>query len=149
MHESKSHLLILTTHLHTLMNTITADDDNIPEHLTRLKHCWDQLSLFGDTNYRVSEFLFKRIIASLLLESWDQFTDQYVASQLDFVDMDPRKHIDTQRLIGILKQEYEQRQSRKPGAIKFSKQALSAQTGRRDNFRPSLASRITGTTYNQ
>jgi hypothetical protein len=61
--------------LRTLMNTIAADDDNIPEHLTKLKHCWDQLCLSGDTNYRVSEFLFKRIIASSLPESWDQFTD--------------------------------------------------------------------------
>lgn len=41
MHESKSHL-ILTTHLRTLMNTIAADDDNIPEHLTKLKHCRDR-----------------------------------------------------------------------------------------------------------
>jgi gag-polypeptide of LTR copia-type len=148
MHESKSHL-ILTTHLRTLMNTIATEDDNIPEHLTKLKHCWDQLSLFGDTNYRVSEFLFKRIIASSLPESWDQFTDQFVAGQLDFVDTDPRKHIDSQQFIGILKQEYERRQSRNPGAIRFSKQALFSQNGRRDNARPSLHSRITGTTYNQ
>ena len=148
MHESKSHL-ILMTHLRMLMNTIARDEDNIPEHLTKLKHCWDQLSLFGDTNYKVSEFLFKRIIASSLPESWDQFTDQYVAGQLDFVDTDPRKHIDTQQFLGILKQEYERRQSRKSGATKFSKQALFSQNGRHDNVRPSLASCINGNTYNQ
>jgi len=110
MHESKSHL-ILTTHLRTLMNTIAAEDDNITEHLTKLKHSWDQLSLFGDDNYRVSEFLFKRIIASSLPESWDHFTDQFVAGQLDLVDTDPRKYIDTQQFIGIIKQEHERRLS--------------------------------------
>ena len=72
MHKSKSHL-ILTMHLCTLMNTTAAEEDNIPEHITKLKQCWDQLSLFGDTNYCVSKFLFKRIITSSLPESWDQF----------------------------------------------------------------------------
>ena len=65
MHESTSHL-ILTTHLCTLMNTTAAEGDNITEHISKLEQCWDQLSLFGDTNYRVSEFLFKCIIASSL-----------------------------------------------------------------------------------
>ena len=82
-------------HLCTLMNTVAAEDNNIMEHLTKLKHSWDQLSLFRDDNYQVSKFLFKHIIASSLPESWDQFTDQYVAGQLDLIDTDPRKHIDT------------------------------------------------------
>ena len=148
MHESTSHL-ILTTHLRTLMNTTAAEDDNIPEHISKLKQCWDQLSLFRDTNYRVSEFLFKRIIASSLPESWDQFTDQFVAGQLDFVDTDPKKNIDNQQFIGYIKQEYERRQSCKSGATsgKSSEQALFAHG--RDNAKPPLASRITGNTYNQ
>jgi hypothetical protein len=68
MHKFKSHL-ILTTHLCMLINTTAAEDDNVTEHISKLKHCWDQLSLFGDMNYRISEFLFKRIIASSLPES--------------------------------------------------------------------------------
>ena len=147
MHESTSHL-ILTTHLRTLMNTTAVEDDNIPNHISKLKQCWDQLSLFGDTNYCVSEFLFKRIITSSLPESWDQFTDQFVAGQLDFVDTDPKKNIDNQQFIGYIKQEYERRQSRKLGAItgKSSEQALIAHG--RDSARPPLASRITGNSYN-
>jgi len=123
MHKSKSHL-ILTTHLRMLMNTIAAEDDNITEHLTKLKLSWDQLSLFGDDNYCVSEFLFKHIITSSLPESWDQFTDQYVAGQLDLVDTDPRKHINMQQFIGIIKQEHKRRQLRKPVASKLPEQAL-------------------------
>ena len=146
MHESKSHL-ILTTHLRMLMNTTAAEDDNITEHLTKLKHYWDQLSLFGDKNYRVSEFLFKRIIASSLPESWDQFTDQFVAGQLDFVDTDPRKHIDTQQFIGIIKQEHERRQSRKPMASKLQEQAMYTQG--RGNAKLPLASWISGNANDQ
>jgi hypothetical protein len=151
MHESKSHL-ILTTHLCTLMMTIATDDDNIPDHLTKLKQCWDQLSIFRDTNYRVSKFLFKCIIASSLPNSWDQFTDQYVTSQLDFVDTDPRKLIDSQQLISIIKQEYEHQLSHKPGAIKFpgSEQALYSGTQTRcNNTHPSLTSHISSHAYNQ
>jgi len=141
MNESKSHL-ILTMHLRTLMNTIAAEDDNITEHLTKLKHSWDQLSLFGDDNYCVSEFLFKRIIASSLPESWDQFTDQYVAGQLDLVDTDPRKHIDTQQFIGIIIQEHERRRSRKPLASKLPNQAFLSLG--RDTSKLLLANRISG-----
>ena len=141
MHESKSHL-ILTMHLRILMNTITVEDNNITEHLTKLKLSWDQLSLFSDDNYHVSKFLFKRIIASSLPESWDNFTDQFVAGQLDLVNTDPRKHIDTQQFIGIIKQEHKCRQSHKPMASKLPKQALLSL--RRDTSRLPLASRISG-----
>jgi len=146
MHESKSHL-ILTTHLRTLMNTVATEDENITEHLTKLKHSWDQLSLFGDDNYRVSEFLFKCIIASSLPESWDQFTDQYVAGQLDLIDTDPRKHIDMQQFIGIIKQEYERRQSCKPAVSKLPEQALLSL--RRNTSRLPLASCISGNANSQ
>ena len=40
MHESKLHL-ILTMYLRTLMNTVAAEDDNITDHLTKLKKSWD------------------------------------------------------------------------------------------------------------
>jgi len=145
-HESKSHL-ILTTHLCTLMNTTAAEEDNIPEHIAKLKQCWDQLSLFSDTNYCVSKFLFKQIIAFSLPESWDQFTDQFVAGQLDFVDTDPRKHINTQQFIGILMQEYKRRKSRKLGVSKLPKQALLS-LGCNTN-RLLLANRISGNPNNQ
>ena len=38
MHESTLHL-ILTTHLHTLMNTTTAEGNNITDHISKLKQC--------------------------------------------------------------------------------------------------------------
>jgi len=146
MHKSTLHL-ILTTHLCTLMNTTVAEGDNIIEHISKLKQGWDQLSLFGNMNYRVSKFLFKHIIASSLLESWDQYTDQFVTGQLDFIDTDPKKNIDNQQFIGILKQEYERQESCKPRATKSSEQALIAYG--RNNARPPLASRISGNMYNQ
>jgi len=98
-------------------------------------------------NYRISEFLFKHIIASSLPESWDQYTDQFVAGQLDFVNTDPKKNINNQQFIGILKQEYERCQSCKSRATKSSEQALFAHG--HDSAKPPLASWITSNTYNQ
>ena len=145
IHKSKSHL-VLTMHLHTLMMTITTEESDITEHLTKLKNCWDQLSLFGDTNYRISEFLFKCIIVSSLPESWDQYTDQFVAGQLDFVDTDPRKHVDIQQFIDFIKQEYKHRLSRKSRVVKTPEQALYVQC---NNAKALLTSCISGNASNQ
>ena len=65
-----------------------------------------------------------------------------VAGQLDFIDTDPRKNIDTQQFIGILKQEHECQQSQKPGAARFSEQALLSLEC--DYKKSSLANRISG-----
>ena len=146
IHESKSHL-ILTMHLRMLMNTVAAEDDNIIEHLIKLKHYWDQLSLFRNKNYCMSEFLFKHIIASSLSESWDQFTDQFVAGQLDFIDTDPKKHMDMQQFIGIIKQEHKHRQLRKPMANKLPEQAMYTQGC--SNAKLPLASWISGNANDQ
>jgi len=95
----------------------------------------------------MSKFLFKHIITSSLPESWDQFTDQFVASQLDFVDTNPRKHIDMQQFIGIIKQEHKHRQLCKPAASKLPEQAMYIH--RRDNAKLPLASQISGNAHNQ
>src|SRR5260221_265821 len=105
MHKSTSYL-IATDNFRSLM-TCANEGENISNHLTKLKYYWDQLILFGNQNYHISDSLFKRIIASSLPSSWDLFTYPYVSSPLDEIDIDPRKHIDSQQLIGVIKQEYE------------------------------------------
>jgi gag-polypeptide of LTR copia-type len=91
----------------TSLATTFAEGGDMYEHLTKLKHIWYQLDLFGDQNYHISDSLFKHIIASSLPPSWDQFTDLYVSCE---VDTDPRKQIDSQQFIGILIHESEHRQ---------------------------------------
>jgi len=73
---AQSHL-VLTTHLHVLMNTITTKDDNLPGHL---KHYWDHSNFFADTICCMSEFLSKciQVIASSLLEFRDHITNQFI-----------------------------------------------------------------------
>src|SRR5260221_9106263 len=107
MHKLMSYL-IATDNFRSLM-TRANEGENISDHLTKLKYYWDQLILFGDQNYHISDSLFKRIIASSLPSSWDQFTVPYVSSRLDEIDIDPCKHIDSQQLIGIIKQEYKRK----------------------------------------
>jgi hypothetical protein len=85
--------LILTGHLHALISLINQEGTNIVEHLYQLKYCWDQLWKFGDKNYCISKTLFKGLIASSLPPSWDQFTNPYVAGQLDEEMTDPEKLI--------------------------------------------------------
>ena len=53
---------------------------------------WDQLSLFGDKHYDISEFVFKNAIATFLPYSWDalRFALQYFAGQIDIVEAGQR-----------------------------------------------------------
>ena len=65
IHESTNRL-VLTGHLRALVALTNQEGTNIVDHLYRLKYCWDQLRKFGDKNYRISETLFKGLIASSL-----------------------------------------------------------------------------------
>jgi hypothetical protein len=108
----------MAAHYRTLFHTNVAEGGNIEEHLTKLKFYWSQIDIFGpgDVDHRISEALFKRIIASSLPESWDEFTSQYVPTgRLNAVSEDPRKLIDSQQLISIIVQEAERRLLRKAG----------------------------------
>ena len=111
--------LMLTGYLCALVALSNQEGTNIVDHLYWLKYCWDQLQKFRDKNYCISETLFKGLIASSLPPSWDQFTDPYVAGQLDEEMMDPKKLITSQEFIGLICQEVERRDTRAMGTIVF------------------------------
>ena len=137
MHEYTNRL-VLTAHLRTLWS-ITADEGtDICDHLGKLKRQWDQSNVFTDFNYQISEMLFKCIIASSLPPSWDTFTDPYVVGQIGEVTSDPKKLLDSQQFLGIIRQEAERRQMRRQnGAITYPEQA------QKSSSQP-LSNRITG-----
>jgi hypothetical protein len=54
---------------------------------------------------------FKIIITSSLPKSWDGFTEAYVGGQVEVEDTDPKKLLNIQQFIGILKEEYTRCQS--------------------------------------
>jgi hypothetical protein len=74
--------------------------------------------------------------------SWDQFTDPYIAGQLDEEMMDPKKLISSQEFIGIICQEAECQNLHATGTIMFPDQLALIQSGKKSRLKPPLASWI-------
>lgn len=89
-----------------LYQTVADDSTNIVEHLNTCKQYWERINLIGDEELRISDAWLKVIISSLLPLSWDAFTDQYVGASRGVKETDPRKLMNSQQFIGILKEEY-------------------------------------------
>ena len=96
---------------------------NIPEHLAKLKKSWDKLTLFSDHNKLIGNTFFKRIITQSLPRSWNAFTNPFVQGHVDKADKDPKKCIDSQKLIGMIRQEYDLIESQKKQDTKAQKQS--------------------------
>ena len=114
---------------------------NIPDHLVKLKKSWDKLTLFCNHNKLMGDTFFKHIIAQSLPRSWNTFTNPFVRGHVDEVDKDPQKCVDSQKLIGLIRQEYNLIESQKKQETKAQKQnkknnssfanRLSESTGKR------------------
>ena len=63
-----------------------------------------------EENFKISDVLFKIIISSSLPLSWDLFTESYVGGQKGVIETNQKKLMGSQQFIGILKEEYIQRQ---------------------------------------
>jgi len=137
IYENTSYL-VFTDQLSTLFVMKAMEDTNIPEHLAKLKHLWDKLTLFSKQNKLLSDALFKRIIAASLPHSWNMITNPYVQGWIDEPDTDPKKRIDSQQLISIIKQEWELNKSRKNKELVTTQQSDNSQSTNKS----SLASRI-------
>jgi len=66
----------------------------------------------GDEDFKISDDLFKFIVASSLPLSWDVFTDAYVGGRKGVIETDQKKLLSPQQFIGILKEEYLRREAR-------------------------------------
>jgi len=107
IHKSTCYL-VHTDHICILCGIKVAEGADIPEHLTKLKHQWEQISFSSKLKKIYNDDFFKQQIAALLPQSWDQFTSPYVHKYKDDdqANIDPKWHIDSQQLIGIIGQEY-------------------------------------------
>jgi len=112
MHESKGHQTTIS-YMRNLFHTTAEEGDDISDHLNKLKQYWEKLNLLGDNDFKISDLFFKIIISSSLPPSWDAFTKAYVGGQAAIIDTDPKQHLGSQQLIGILKEEYIRRKNRK------------------------------------
>ena len=66
----------------------------------------------NEEDFKISDVLFKIIISSSLPLSWDTFTEVYMGGWKGIMETDPKKLMKSQQFIGILKEEYLQRQLR-------------------------------------
>ena len=109
VHESKGHQTIVSI-IRNLFHTKADDESNITEHLTQLKKYWERINQMDEEDFKISDTLFKIIISSSLPLSWDTFTEPYVGRRKGLIEVDPKKLMGSQQFIGILKEEYIQRQ---------------------------------------
>ena len=105
VHESKGHQTIIAI-IRNLFHTVAKENTNISEHLGRLKTFWERINLIGDNNFKITDLLFKIIISSSLPASWDSFTEAYVGGYSGINSNDPKKLLNSQQFIGILKEEF-------------------------------------------
>ena len=135
IHKSTCYL-VHTDHICVLCGIKVAEGADIPEHLTKLKHQWEQISFSGKLKKIYNDDFFKQQIVVLLPRSWDQFTSPYMREYEDDdqSNIDPKRRIDSQQLIGIIGQEYKLQESRKREEITLPPKG--------ENTNPSLASRM-------
>ena len=111
VHESKGHQTIVSI-IRNLFHTKADDNTNISEHLNLLKQYWERINQIDEHDFKISDVLFKIIISSSLPLSWDTFTEAYVGGRKGVTETDPKKKMGSQQFIGILKEEYIQRELR-------------------------------------
>ena len=75
-----------------------------------MKNYWERINQMDEENFKISSVLFKIIISSSLPLSWDSFTESYVGGRKGVIETDLKKLMGSQQFIGILKEEYIQRQ---------------------------------------
>ena len=63
--------LIHTEKIWTICTVCLQENGNIVEHLTKLKHTWEQCSFTGHLAWIYNNTFFKQQIATSLLHSWD------------------------------------------------------------------------------
>ena len=114
IHESKGHQTIVSI-IRNLFHTKAEEGSNISEHLAKLKEYWERINQINEDNFKISDTLFKIIISSSLPLSWDTFTESYVGGRKGMTETDPKKLMGSQQFIGILMEEYLQRQQRSNG----------------------------------
>jgi len=128
--------LVHTNRIRILCGIKVVEGADIPKHLTKLKHQWEQISFSGKLKKIYNDDFFKQQIAASLLRSWDQFTSPYMHEYKDNdqANIDPKWRIDSQQLIGIIGQEYKLQESCKHEEITLPLKG--------ENMNPSLASHM-------
>jgi hypothetical protein len=107
IHKVTEHTTIIN-YIHTLFKCNAEEGDDIVKHLNTLKTTWEHVNSLSVEEFRISDLFFKIIISSLLLPSWDNFTQAYIAEVHRYATCNPFKDMSSQEFIGVIKSEAEQ-----------------------------------------
>jgi hypothetical protein len=107
IHASKgSHTI--AAYMRTFYHASVNEGENIPEHLSSLKHQCEKINTQGDSRFQISDDQFKSVIVASLPSSWDIFNDTQIGR-----DADPKAQISPQKLISLIIDEAERRDIRR------------------------------------
>ena len=81
VHEPPDHQTI-TSYIRNLIHTAANEDDNIIDHLVKLKRYWGRIIRIADDDFKISDPMFKIIISLSLPPTWDAFIELYVGGQM-------------------------------------------------------------------
>jgi len=144
MYESTDYM-VYTDQLKATLEIRATKGMHIPDHLLKLKKSWDKLTLFSDHNKLMGNAFFKCVIAQSLPRSWNVFTNSFVRGHMDEADKDPKKRIDSQKLIGMIRQEYKLIESQKKQDTKAQKQNEKLNSSLANHLSESSGKRKQGT----
>ena len=108
VHEPRGHQTI-TSYIRNLIHTTANEDDNIIDHLVKLKRYWERINRIADDDFKISDSMFKVIISLSLPPTWDAFIEPYVGGQIGH---NPKHRLSSQNLIRLIKEEYIRREQR-------------------------------------
>jgi len=105
VNESCRHLTVIN-YIHTLFHCAAEEDTDIPCHLDIIKETWECINVLRSEHFQISDLFFKIIIASSLPPSWDLFTESYIGNKTNFIQIDPKRQMNSQEFIGVIMSEY-------------------------------------------
>src|ERR1700683_3932271 len=93
--------------IENLLQTAKAtDSDGLLKHLDALKGLRDRMNEFPNPNFHLPDVRFKTIISNSLPRSWRSFVELYMGNAKNANDPDPKRRIQSDTFIGILREEY-------------------------------------------
>ena len=137
VHDNKGYQA-LVVYLQNFYCLVAEEGDDIINHLNKIKEGHEHINMMGDPCFYILDIMFKILICQSLPSTWDNFTDAYIGSQT-FNHEDPRRSINSQNFIGILKTEYNRRVGRK---LESSQGNVTPQVNQTRAYKRPLLSRI-------
>jgi hypothetical protein len=106
--ESPYNMVFYTVNnIENLLQTAKATNaDDLLKHLGNLKGLRDRMNEFPNPDFHLPDVRFKTIISNSLPRSWRSFVEPYMGNAKNANDPNPKRCIQPDTFIGILREEY-------------------------------------------